>query len=260
MRATSRLPVRLRRGSLLAGCGLGAVLIGLANPAAAQSFQGTPDTVVGTATFTEDVGTTTVDVYNPETVINWTATDLLGSGAINFQPEGTTATFRGAGDFTDFTVLNRILPVDGMGNPFASTVALNGTVISLMGDGSIGGNIWFYSPTGIIVGPKAVMNVGGLLLTTNDIQFVPNDELNATTGHIYEPGNLVQFRGDADSKGFVEVQPGASLTATGYSSYVGLIAPRVVQGGSVSADRSIAYIGAEQLDMTINGGLFDFTV
>src|SRR5690606_16230957 len=125
---------------------------------------------------------------------------------------------------------------------------------------STAGNIWFYSPTGIIAGPTARFNVGSLILTTNDIEFTPNDTMSGTPGSIYGPGGLVQFRGPAGSRGTIEIQNGAQLSAMGENAYIGLVAPLVVQRGLVQADGQIAYVAAEQLDMTINGGLFDFTV
>jgi hypothetical protein len=44
----------------------------------------------------------------------------VGRGAINFQPVGTTATFQNFPSFVgDYTVLNRIIPVDAALNPTA---------------------------------------------------------------------------------------------------------------------------------------------
>jgi len=248
-----------RAPALLAGCAIGAMLVALSSPAAAQSFNGTPTVVAGSALITPGAGSHDIIIQNAETVINWAAVDGTGSGAIDFQPAGTTAVFRDGGGLADYTVLNRILPVNGSGAPTASTVSFNGTVNSLLANVQ-GGNVWFYSPTGIIVGPTAQFNVGSLILTTDDIQFVP---AAIGPGSIYGPGGLVQFRGSADSTGFVAVQAGAQINAqyaAGTSAYVALVAPRVVQNGTVRADGPIGYIAGEQLDMTINAGLFDFAI
>ncbi|MBT2135014.1 hypothetical protein KK137_11775 [Croceibacterium sp. LX-88] len=260
------MPTHARSG-LLTGCALAALLIGLPQAAGAQSFQGSYNVVTGSAGVVHNTGTTEITVGTAETVINWTAEDTFGNGNIDFQPAGTTATFRTDG-LSDFTVLNRILPVNGNGIPVASTVSFNGTVESFtspVGNPNVvGGQIWFYSPTGIIAGPTAIFNVGSLILTTNDIQFVADDFSNNVTGSIYGPGGLVEFRGPADSAGRVEIQNGAQINAlgnpSGSSAYVALVAPRVVQSGQVSADGNIAYIAAEQVDMTINAGLVDFTL
>ena len=241
-----------RKTGLLLGCALGAVIA--SQPARAQSFDGTPTVVTGTASVFTAPGSTSVLISSSETVINWSTTDTGGTGAIDFQPAGTTAVFSSDPSLSDYTVLNRILPVDAFNNPTNATVAFNGTVLALLGNNP-GGNIWFYSPTGIIAGPTAVFNVGSLILTTNDIAFVPDP-----AGSIYGPGGLVQFSGPAGSTGFVDVQPGAQINATGANAYVALVAPRVVQGGTVNVDGQAAYLAAEQVDMTINAGLFDFTL
>jgi filamentous hemagglutinin family protein len=250
---------RRKIARLLAGCALATVLVALPRAAAAQSFKGTPDVVAGDAFVTTADNTTNVQVNLPETVINWYSFADVDPKAIDFQPGGTTANFIGARGLSDYTVLNRILPLNGNSEPTAATVAFNGTVNSTLFNTARGGNVWFYSPTGIIVGPKAAFNVGSLVLTTNDIQFVPAVP-DVSNGSIYGPGGLVQFRGPADSKGFVTIQPGAQIKADGINSYVALVAPRVQQDGMVSANGSIAYVGAEQVDMTINAGLFDISI
>jgi len=251
------------RPLLLANCAVAAVLAAMPHTAQAQAFAGTPDVVTGFANVFEvpDGGpgvpaTTNVQLFNQETVINWTAVDTGGTGSIDFLPEGTRAnfTYDGSGNFT---VLNRVLPVDISSAPTAATISLNGIVESSNTNGTAG-NIWFYSPTGIFVGPTAQITVGSLVLTTNDIQFVENEF--SDLGTIYGAGGLVEFRGNAGSTGMVEIAAGAQINAVGFDSYVALVAPRIVQNGSISANRNVAYIAAEQVDMFIDTGLFDFTV
>jgi filamentous hemagglutinin family protein len=178
----------------MTGCAVAALLTALPRAASAQSFNGSPSVVAGDALVTTGPGTTNVDVFLPETVINWSSVVGADPNAIDFQPAGTTATFTGGPNIGDYTVLNRILPMSPSGAPAAATVAFNGTVNSSLFNDAPGGNIWFYSPTGIIVGPTATFNVGSLILTTDDIQFVPG-EPDISNGSIYGPGGLVQFRG-----------------------------------------------------------------
>lgn len=247
----------LRKPALLAGCALGAWLAALPATAAAQALQGTPAVAGGTATINTAPGYTQVVPVTSEVVINWEPFDTAGAGTIDFLPAGMTVEFAEVTGTFDYTVLNRILPVDGVGNPVARAVAFNGTVISQIGNFQ-GGQVWFYSPTGIIAGPTAVFNVGSLILTTNDVPFIAGGP-----SPIYGPGGLVQFLGPAGSTGFVDIQDGAQINAVASPfgpAYVALIAPRVVQSGLVQANGQIAYIAAEQLNMTINGGLFDFTL
>jgi len=253
---------RNSRPLLLAGCALGALLVSLPTAASAQSFDGTPEVVTGDALVTTmpDGGEglparTDVLVFTPETVINWYTFDFTPGTPINFQPEGTVAAF--ASQVGDFTVLNRILPLNGNSEPTDAIVALNGIVQGSTGNG-FGGNIWFYSPTGIVAGPTALFNVGSLVLTTNDVQFTENCGPCETYGTIYQPGGVVQFRGPGDSLGSVEISAGARINALGPNGYVAVVAPRIVQAGTVTAEGNIAYIAAEQADVTINAGLFNF--
>jgi len=246
-----------RKPTLLAGCALAAWLAAQSGPAAAQALQGTPDIVGGTAGIAVAPGYTQVVPTSPQVVINWEPFDTGGSGTIDFLPVGMLVEFAEVTGTFDYTVLNRILPVDGTGGAVSRAVAFNGEVFSRIGNFP-GGNVWFYSPTGIIAGPTAVFNVGGLILTTNDVPFIAGGP-----GPIFGPGGTVQFQGPAGSTGFVDVRSGAQITANAGpfgAGYVALIAPRVVQAGQVNANGQIAYIAAEQLDMTINGGLFDFTL
>ncbi|MCT2401494.1 hypothetical protein NZK81_18230, partial [Novosphingobium sp. HK4-1] len=248
------------RRTVLAGASLAALglALGCPPPARAQSFQGSASVVPGSgsAFVTTGAGTTNVEVLTPEAVIDWTPTDTTGTGTIDFQPAGTTTTFtdsvNGGGDFT---VLNRILPVDSTGAPVARMVAFNGTVQSTV-FGAQGGNVWFYSPTGIILGATANFNVGSLVLTTNPID---------TTGGLYGTNGEIRFRGGAGSTGLVQIDPGAQVTArinptTLSNAYVALVAPRIVQGGTIDADGPTALVAAEQVDLTINAGLFDIVV
>jgi len=241
--------------ALLGGC-VSVIALGWSMPAAAQTaFQGNYSVVLGSASITR--GTTdTIAVDGPETVINWTPSDTSGTGAIDFLPTGRTAQFtvNVSAPLTDYTVLNRILPVDGNGLPVSRIVALNGTVQSDL-FGSTGGKVWFYAPGGIIAGPTSVFNVGSLVLTSNDI-----DLSGPNGGSLYGPGGEIRFRGVAGSGAAVEIQAGAQINALAAGSYVALVAPRVVQAGTVTVDGSTAYVGAEAADITINGGLFDIAI
>ncbi|VAV98887.1 hypothetical protein MNBD_ALPHA04-1538, partial [hydrothermal vent metagenome] len=208
-----------------------------------QSFQ-------ATTTFAGYTPGPTVDEVNlssSETVINWTTLDTLTiddtSAAIDILPTGRTINFRTTGGLT---VLNRILPTANAGGIFRA-IEFNGTVNAL-DNGLPGGNVWFYSPGGIVVGNGAAFNVGGLILTSNDID---------TTGGLTGSGGNIRFRGTAGSQSAVEIAPTATINA---SNYVALVAPRILQQGSVTSNGSVAYVAAEQADLTISSGLFDIAV
>jgi filamentous hemagglutinin family protein len=229
---------------LLAGCALAAVEMGLAHPANAQAFDGTPTTVAGSVTYNRATpGVETVTINSAGAVINWDPNSLA-----NFLPASNVATFQGTINNPNYTVLNRLVPSSGA----PGTITFNGTVQSRNSaiDPTVGGQIYFYSPGGIIAGPTSVFNVGSLVLTTNDVSFDAAGNL----------GSPVLFNGVAGSKSAITIQPGAQLSATGAGAYIALVAPSINQGGTVSADGSIAYIAGESVDLTINTGLLDFTI
>ena len=153
-----------RRAALLLGAA--AIALGTAEQASAQAFQGTPTVVFGGALRTTGPNSETILIDTSSAVINWAPNDIAGLGTIDFLPAGTTATFTNGPSNSNFIVLNRIIPL----NP-SRAIALNGSVISQLqslGNTVTGGTVAFYSPGGILVGGKAVIDVGSLLLTTID--------------------------------------------------------------------------------------------
>ncbi|MDO9370911.1 MAG: hypothetical protein Q7T68_20290 [Sphingopyxis sp.] len=255
-------PAPIHRGKrrLLESCAITAGLIALAygGPTLAQ-VNGTGTIVTGGAgsTIVNNGGTntTTVTVTGNQSIVNWVPTDNAASGgAIDFLSTGENLTFSGTGNYI---VLNRF--VNGTGGSLSRQIALNGTVNSV--DTSIpvasgaaqGGNIWFYNAGGILIGNGAAINVGSLVLTTNDI---------VTTGGLLGPGGTIRFRGAAGSTAGVTVNGSinAGVFLSPGSSYVALVAPRIVQSGNVRVDGSAAYVAAEQADIRINSGMFDINV
>ncbi|WP_242128296.1 histidine kinase [Sphingobium sp. Sx8-8] len=240
--------------SILACVSLLAMAAAFTSPSArAQTaFQGSYTVEPGGIGPTITRGTTDTIVLNDaETVINWRPTDTSGTGEIDFLPSNRTALFTNSiSGVSDFTVLNRILPIDASGVQVSRVVALNGTVQSQI-SGNPGGKVWFYAPGGIVAGPSSVFSVGSLVLTSNDID---------TTGGLYANGDTIRFRGASNVLSSVEVKSGAQISALSAGSYVALVAPRVVQGGTVMVNGTAAYVGAEQADIRINGGLFDISI
>ncbi|MDP8913748.1 MAG: DVUA0089 family protein, partial [Pseudomonadota bacterium] len=92
-----------------------------------------------------------------------------------------------------------------------------------------------------------------LLLTTLDPVRDQSGQFIGTSGNI-------SLRGTAGSQAAVVVQQGARINALSEGSYVGLIAPRVDQAGSIRVNGSAGLIMAESVDLVINNGLFDITV
>lgn len=236
------------RRALLLSCASLAIATAALFPqqARAQAFQGTPTTTAGNVGYDRATpGVETITVNTNTATINWTPTGALnGAGRYDFLPAGNTATYQGGADAGNYTVLNRIVP-DG-----TAAIEFNGSVFSKLAGGATGGNVWFYSPGGIVVGASAIFNVGGLLLTTNDVTSFGNtaNGFNAT------------FAGGLNSTSKVQIVKGAQLNALQQNSYIALVAPRIEQDGTVQVNGAAAYAAGEQLTMTMNQGLFDIQV
>jgi filamentous hemagglutinin family protein len=204
---------RLKRQKLLLSCATLAITVALTPQRAwAQAFQGTPSTISGTVSYDRSTpGSETVMIGSGTATINWTPSDVQGTGNINFLPEGNTATYQGSSGLTDFTVLNRIVPTVA-----TRTIELNGTVLSKLDGGTTGGKVWFYTPGGILIGSKAVFDVGGLLLSTIDL---PNGFTTSSTGFT---ANFVKTQTNAGS---IQILGGAQINAR--NNYVAIVGPRI---------------------------------
>ena len=247
---------RRQRSRLLATCALA-----FAAPAFGQAYpdralQGDTTIVSGTVAIVRTPTKDTITISSPQAIINWnpeTSNNPLPTGAIDFLPNGLTSIFQGATVGQDFVVLNRVLPSTNR------AISLNGTVTSQVVTGftfgagppipvyTRGGSVWFYSPGGIIAGPTAVFNVGNLILTANDID---------ATGGLFSGAGAIRFRGAGGSASSVTVQPGAQINLTNAGSYLAIVAPQVSMGGTATVNGSAAYVAAEQVNMTVNGGFF----
>lgn len=223
----------------------------------AQSFQANADIVGGSAQVVTGAGTTNVYVNGSTAVINWSPfDDAAGPGPIVFQPTGTTATFSTLPDLqNDFAVLNRILPADP-----SRAVLFDGTVVSQLQTASgatRGGTVFFYSPGGILVGSNAVFDVGNLGLTTSDLPYDPQSGAFST-------GGLFQFQ-QAAAGTSVEIANGAQIhvgaAGPDNSSYLAIVAPRIVQDGAVDVNGSAALVAADAATIQFSpSGLFSIQV
>ncbi|QJU59683.1 hypothetical protein HL653_19710 [Sphingomonas sp. AP4-R1] len=210
---------------------------------------------VNSATVINSGTSTLIQVNSSKAIIDWTP------NSDQFVLPGRTATFYNTNS-GGYTVLNVI--ASG-----TTPMRFDGTVESRIGSttGAIGGNVWFYSPGGMIVGSTASFNVGSLLLTTlnpvygtnpGDTFFDFNDGTNGaritlqTDPAIFGAGN--------NNTSQISIAGNAAILA---QSYVGIVAPRIVQtGGSIQAGGAIGFIAGEQvnLDIASNGGLFGISI
>jgi filamentous hemagglutinin family protein len=234
--------------SLLA---LGTLLAWTPQSARAQGFAGTGAVTHGSATIDVSTpGTTNVNLPNTSerATITWTPTDTAtGGGPIDFLPSGNIVNYTGdAGASGPYTVLNRIIPTD-----ISRSVAFNGTVNSASNV-----RVFFYSPGGLLIGSTARFNVGGLLLSTSELNVDGSNDFMPVQGQF-------GVTGTAGSTSAIEIQAGAEIRAesVGQSNYVVAIAPRIKQDGLISARGSVALVAAESADFAVDSqGLFNITV
>lgn len=244
-----------RKAGLFLGCAGAAIAIGLAatpQQAAAQAFQATPTVVQGSATIdraTPNLDTITVDTM--DTVIDWVPDEISGT-ALTYLPAGNTAIFQNNISSPDFAVLNRILPSTN-----GDIVVMDGAVISQLqsaaGPTVTGGNVAFYSPTGILVGSSATFDVGRLILTTIDPDIT---QLNG----FWNGGSPLTFTGVTGDVSRITIQSGAQITATEEGSYFAAVAPGITMSGTANINGTTAYVAGEQVNLTYSGGLFDIVI
>src|SRR3546814_1240174 len=105
----------------------------------------------------------------------------------------------------------------------------------------------------LLIGASGVINVGSLVLTANDID---------TTGGLFGADGSIRFNGASGSNSAITVNGAinADIGGSPGSSYVALVAPRVVQAGAVRVAGSAAYVAAVQANIRITGGLFALDV
>jgi filamentous hemagglutinin family protein len=238
------VPMTLRP-ALMLSCALGA--LSLAGRVEAQAFNGDPTTIAGTVSYDRATpGVETITLDSPSAIIRWVPN--VGGNPLIFLPSGRTATFVNGISNSNFAVLNRIQA--------NVPIRFDGTVLSRLvdagtGTSAPGGTVIFESPGGIIVGPKALFDVGNLILTTLTV---------ATDGggNFIDASGAFHFSGGA--KAGVIVEPGGQILANTQGSYIGLIAPVIQQGGTVRVNGSVAYVAAEDVEFRVNAGLFDIVV
>jgi filamentous hemagglutinin family protein len=227
---------------------LAAVLPGAAR-AQVHAVQGAGTVAAGSATIDSVGGTlaaplTNVTVSSQTAVINWapTDTDPVVTSAIDFLPANGRLSFSSTGDFT---VLNRIL------TPTDRAIGINGAV-----DATLGGNVWFYSPTGIVAGSGASFRANGVVLTANDIPYTAGP----SGGIDFGPNGEIQFTAASGSKASVTMLPGSLIANTGNQAYTLLVAPSITQAGTIQLDGSVGLVAAEQATVIVQTSLFDIEV
>lgn len=146
------------------------------------------------------------------------ATQLIRSGAVTDIRTGTISNGIGINSFSRFNVLsgeiaNLFVPdsTNALVNIVRDqTVTINGMVNSYK-NGHIGGNVFFASPNGFVVGQSGVINVGRLTVTTPTREFT--DRLLDGSGRV-DQAALQQLRDGAaiplSSSGLISIQGGVN--------------------------------------------------
>lgn len=187
----------------------------------------------GSAAITATGATTDVRLSQPRTIIDWKTFNVAQGQTVNFD-------FHSGTDI----VLNRT----------PGTLTVDGAVNGMVG-GRTGGNVWLYGGSGVIFGPNAQVNVGGLMAMTAPI----GSEADFLAGK-----SSLSFQGGAPDVG-VLVKAGARLHADGA---LALIAPSVTTeaGSVVTAGGTATYAAADNYTIrfapSVRGDfdLFDFEV
>ena len=248
----SRHPLA-KRSHLMLGCGSAALALALVLPtrAEAQGILADGNVVFGAASIVDTGPTnTTVDLFTPTVVIDWSPNEDNNGDALDFIREDASALFRNF-QTPNFAVLNRILPTAN-----GNVVVINGTVLSRLFDPNGGstpaGTVAFYSPTGILIGGTATFDVGSLLLTTLDIQ--PGDF------EAFGQGALATFIGAAGSTARIQINPGAQILATPENAYFAVVAADIEMLGTARINGSHAYVAGEVVNLGFSNGLFSILV
>jgi hypothetical protein len=235
------------------GCGSAALALALLLPtrAEAQGILADGNVVFGAANIENSGPTsTTVDLFTPTVVIDWSPNEDNNGNALDFIREDASALFRNF-QTPNFAVLNRILPTAN-----GNVLTINGTVLSRFVDQNSGstpaGTVAFYSPTGILIGGTATFDVGSLLLTTLDIQ--PGDF------EAFGQGGIATFTGAAGSTARVQINPGAQILATPENAYFAVVAADIEMLGTARINGSHAYVAGEVVNLGFSNGLFSILV
>lgn len=248
-----QLPITRKQMLSASGLAMATALVAAGPALRAQSFQGTPVSTFGNVSIFATLSATDVTVSSPSAVINWVPNDTNTTGGpINFQPTGTTATFRNNPDLTsDFTVLNRIVPSGS-----TRAIQFNGNVVSRLQTqaGQVaGGTVFFYSPGGILIGSSGAFDVGNLVLTSSDLAYDASGNFGSNGQYVFQQATVAGAQ--------VSLAPGAQINATTDGSYVAMVAPYVSNAGTISVNGSAALVAADAASIQFSpNGLFSVQI
>ncbi|HLZ73661.1 filamentous hemagglutinin N-terminal domain-containing protein [Phenylobacterium sp.] len=149
-------------------------------------------------------GTTNVGLNAPRTVIDWSTYNVASGETVNYNFNAR-----------NWIVLNRIQD--------NKTPEIDGTIAGHV-NGAFGGNIWFASHSGMIIGEGAQIDAGGLLLSTAAPDLAT----------FLDPNNLTFVFPGAEvvDQPAIGMLPGSSIN--GHGGLVAIIAPTIITGAGTA--------------------------
>ncbi|PXA91218.1 hypothetical protein DMC18_13635, partial [Caulobacter sp. D5] len=230
---------KLLAASALVSSLMGGVAAMLAQPAVSGTLPGIPSAANITVSSGgsqpvisfPDAITLQIELNAPRTVINWTDLHLSSGDAMNFL-------FDSASDI----VLNKT----------TSQIRFdNGSVVTGKVGAATAGNVWFYSPQGVIVSPGATMTAGGFLFSKGsglvDASFVdsaaPLTFLRSTADALIQM-TTISSATSASINSSGDVVLSASSGALNVSTAVGATVDISTTSGSITASEVTATSGA----------------
>ncbi|WP_158762622.1 YDG domain-containing protein [Paraburkholderia acidiphila] len=167
--------------------------------------------VSGTGTIQQSGSTTTIQQTSPTLQLNWRSFNV------------------GAGQTVDFV------------QPGSSSVAVNrilgSTPSAVLGNLNANGQVWLINPNGVLFGPSARVNVGGIVASTLDV----------------DPGSLGSNTRRFSGNGQGSVVNQGTITAAD-GGYVALLGNRVSNQGIISARLgTVALAGGSAATLTFDG-------
>ncbi len=196
-------------------------------PSIAYALPTGGDVTHGTAGISTVGSVTTIQQDSAKAVINWNQFNVNNGETVRFNQPSVSA-----------ITLNRVV-ADANPSQILGAIQANGRVI-------------ISNPNGMVFGPQARIDVGGLIATTANInsnQFMNNDRLRFNTA------------GAQNAR--IEVQNGAQIVSTAQEQgLVALVAPQVINQGIISANQGkVLLAGAEKATLDLTGdGLVNFAV
>ena len=166
----------------------------------------------GNGTVTQSGNTLTVSQQSQNLSLNWLSFNVGSQATVNFVQPGASA-----------IAVNRILGTDGS---------------QIYGHLNANGQVFLIDPNGVLFGPSAQVNVGGLVASTLDVS-------DSALGS----GSLV-FSGNASGS---VVNQGTITAAKG--GYVALLGNTVINQGAIHAQLgSVALAGGSAVTLSFDGG------